>query len=61
VIGLDKTSRETFAKVAEAAVGWDGKTRPVRPVLSPLLDAACQLQSTVERVEGWLAERRPER
>lgn len=58
LIELNQTSRETFAAVADAAAGWDGRSRPVRHLLSPLLNAAYQLQVMGERVERWLVERR---
>ena len=45
IIELNGTSSATFAAIKRAAMEWDGRFDPIRPLLSPALRALLQVQS----------------
>jgi len=57
LIELNDTSRAVFALIREAAAAWDGKTNPVRPLLSPggVLHVAADVISY--KLKRWLRSR----
>ncbi len=57
LIELNNMSREVFAKIREAADAWDGKTDPVRHLLSPVLRVGYKLETMAGSVERWLKAR----
>ncbi len=57
LIELNDTSRQMFAKIREAADAWDGKTDPVRHLLSPVMRVGYKLETMAESVERWLKAR----
>lgn len=57
LIELNDTSREMFAKIREGADAWDGKTDPVRHILSPVMRAGYKLETMVESVQRWMRAR----
>jgi Glyoxalase/Bleomycin resistance protein/Dioxygenase superfamily len=53
----NKMSQRTFKKVSEAVENWDGKSDPVRHLLSPVMQGAFELQTFAQRVGRWFRER----
>ena len=49
--------RWLFGRVTKTAATWDGKTDPVRHLVSPLESAALQVQMALDNLFVWFKEK----
>jgi len=58
VIEYGETTKKMFGKVIEDSAAWDGKTNPVRDVLSPVEQKALDVYELIQRMELWYKEKK---